>query len=352
MRIAFVSWRDLAHPQAGGSELLVDRLARGCLERGHEAALMCGGPTAPRPYRVVRIGGTYSQYLRAAVAHLGRFRDWDLVVDVENGIPFFAPLWRRGPVLCLVHHVHTDQWRQRFPAPVAAACAALEKYGLPRVYRDRPFMAISPSTAGSLAGIGVPPERIATVESGVDPPPGPSEEPDGGPLFVALGRLVPHKRVDLLFRAWAVVRPLVGGRLVVVGDGPERERLAAEVPAGAELRGRVSEEEKWSLLRRAFLLVHAAQHEGWGLVVMEAASVGVPTLAFDVRGVRDAVVDAQTGVLVDSEDELVERWVELARNGRLRRRLGAAALERARQYSWSATVDRFIELAERTVAVA
>ena len=58
MRVLFLTWRDLAHPQAGGSEVLVDRLACGLLERGHEPAVLCGGPVAPRPYPILDAGGT------------------------------------------------------------------------------------------------------------------------------------------------------------------------------------------------------------------------------------------------------------------------------------------------------
>src|SRR5215207_4680798 len=63
MRIVFVSWRDLAHPQAGGAEVVLDHLAVGLRDRGHDVALVCGGPVATRPYRVIRNGGTYSQYV-------------------------------------------------------------------------------------------------------------------------------------------------------------------------------------------------------------------------------------------------------------------------------------------------
>ena len=95
MRVLFLAWRDLAHPQAGGSEVLVDRLARGLIDRGHDAAVLCGGPVGARSYPVVDAGGTYSQYLRVPFAYHRHFSDVDLVVDVENGIPFFSPLWRR-----------------------------------------------------------------------------------------------------------------------------------------------------------------------------------------------------------------------------------------------------------------
>ncbi len=66
--ILFVAWRDLANRQAGGSEVLVDRLASGVLARGHRVTLMCGGQVAERPYRVVRNGGTYTQFVRAPFA--------------------------------------------------------------------------------------------------------------------------------------------------------------------------------------------------------------------------------------------------------------------------------------------
>jgi hypothetical protein len=106
--ILFVAWRDLANRQAGGSEVLVDRLASGVLARGHRVTLLCGGQVAERPYRVVRNGGTYTQFLRAPLAYLRHFRSYDLIVEVCNGMPFLAPLWSQRPVLCLVNHMHTS----------------------------------------------------------------------------------------------------------------------------------------------------------------------------------------------------------------------------------------------------
>ena len=90
----------------------MDRLARGCLVRGHDVRLMCGGPVGERPYPVEDLGGEFTHYLRAPIAYARKMRDRDVFVDVSNGIPFFAPLWRRRPVVCLVHHIHAAQWRR------------------------------------------------------------------------------------------------------------------------------------------------------------------------------------------------------------------------------------------------
>ena len=87
MRIVFLAWRDTAHPQAGGSEVVIDQLASRLTERGHHVELLHGGPSGTHPYRSTRIGGNYSQYLRAPFLFFRRRRGVDVVIDVENGIP-------------------------------------------------------------------------------------------------------------------------------------------------------------------------------------------------------------------------------------------------------------------------
>lgn len=349
LRFLFMAWRDLANPLAGGSEVLVDRIASGLVERGHRVHLLCGGPVGKRSYKVTSTGGAYAQYLRSPLHYLAHARDVDLVVDVVNGMPFFSSVWRRGASLCLVNHLHRDQWALWFPRPVAALGRGVESRVMPVLYRHRPFMAVSASTANSLVSVGVAPERIGIVHNGVDTidhQPAKSVEP----LFVALGRLVPHKRFDLLLRLWAAVRPLTGGRLVIAGEGPDRARIEAMPGPGVTVAGRVSKEHKEALLDAAWLLVHPAMVEGWGLVVMEAAARSTPALAFDAPGLRDSIVDGETGVLARSEDDLVRAWVALSSDRPERERMGAAACERATRFSWAATVDAFLELSVTTIA--
>ena len=351
LKITFLSWRDLAHPQAGGSEVLVNRLATACVQRGHDVALLCGGPVAERPYAVRDIGGEFGQYVRAPLAYHRHRRDSDVIVDVENGVPFFAPLWSRAPVICLVHHVHGPQWRLRFNDAIAAVGWTLESRLMPRAYRRSPFIAMSPSTADGLRQIGVRERAINVMINGVDIAPDAGRARSPEPLFLALGRLVPHKRIDLLLRAWERVRPHTGGRLVVAGDGPELERLRSLAGEGAELRGAIPEDEKARLLSEAWLLVHPAMHEGWGIVVMEAAAHGTPTLAFDVPGVRDAVERGVTGALADDEDGFVRAWLALAADEQRRNAMGRAALARAHAFSWSATTERFDAILHSVVSM-
>jgi glycosyltransferase involved in cell wall biosynthesis len=356
VRILFVAWKDLAHPKAGGSEVVVDVLARSLMARGHEVSLLCSAPVGARPYEVVPNGGMYTQYLRAPFEYARRFRDADLVVDVANGMLFYSPLWRRGPRLCLVHHVHAEQWDRYFPRPVAAAFQVVEARSLPLVYRRTHFIADSDSTVHDLLDLGVEPAHVHLMNLGVD-----VIEPDGPvarsetPMFLTLGRLAPNKRLDLLLDHWAQVGPQTGGTLVIAGDGPERDHLAARVAAepalrGVVLEGRVTEARKAELLRQAWLMVHPAEREGWGLTIIEAAQGGTPSLGYRVAGVKDAVVDGTTGVLVDTDEEFVKEWIALSQQSDRRAELGRAAAVRAREFTWERTVDDFLVAADAAIA--
>ena len=347
--ILFVAWRDLANPRAGGSEVLVDRLADGMTARGDRVTLLCGGPTAARPYQVVRSGGTYTQFLRAPLKYRRRIRDADLVVEVCNGMPFFAPLWARRPMVCLVNHVHTELWGVRLPPPLAAVGRFTETVLMPWAHRKNLFLTISPSTAASLTEIGIGKDRIRQVINGVEPPqPLTPRSPE--PMFLALGRLTDYKRIDLLLRLWERVRHVVGGRLVIAGDGPERARIEAMAGEGVVVTGRVSEEEKHRLLCAAWMLLHPAMIEGWGIVIAEAAIRGTPGIGFDVPGLRDSVVDGETGVLVRNEGQFASAWASLALDHRTREALGRAARERALRLHWSAAVEGFANVADEAIA--
>ncbi len=349
MKILFNAWRDGPHPRAGGSEMLVNALASGLHQRGHDVALLCGGPVADHAYPVIDAGGTFTQYLRAPVLYHRHLLDRDLVVDVSNGMTFFSPLWRRRPTICLVHHVHTDQWGEHFPSPIAWLGRRIESRAMPFVYRNALYVTVSTSTSDDLQALGVDPDRIRVIPQSIEAP-CPTAERSPEPLFLALGRLAHHKRIDLLLDLWEQVRAEVGGRLVIAGDGPERDRLVRRAPADVEFAGLVDEAEKRRLYSSAWLLVHPAAREGWGLVISEAASYGTPTIGFDVKGVRDAVDHGRTGLLASDERDFVALWRRLGTDAELRATLGSAARDGAMALTESATVDHFEAIAEEAVA--
>lgn len=348
--ILFVSWRDLANPLAGGSELLIHQLASGLAGRGYDVALLCGGPVEQKAlYRVKKSGGQYSQYVRTPLHYLRSFRKTDLVVEVCNGMPFLAPMWRRKPTLCLVNHVHTELWGARFNRLIAAFGRTFECEVMPRIHRNNLIVTVSESSRSSLLGIGVKEDQICVIPEGVaEPPPLCKKSPT--PHFIAVGRLVGYKRLDLLLEMWESVRRQTGGKLTIVGDGPARTRLEQMRVEGVDFTGYVSEAEKHRLMCEAWLLVHSASWEGWGLVITEAAVRGTPAVGFDVPGVHDAIVDFETGLLANDPQSFKRYWIELAQDAGLRNQFREAGLKRSLGTPWENTVDAFEQIAAEAVS--
>ena len=114
----------------------------------------------------------------------------------------------------------------------------------------------------------------------------------GEPTYLCVSALVPYKRVELAVRAFAGRR----ARLVVVGDGPERERLAALAGPNVELRGRVGDAELDRLYAAAQAIIHPAVDD-FGIVPVEALAAARPVVAFAEGGARDSVSEPETGTL-------------------------------------------------------
>jgi glycosyltransferase involved in cell wall biosynthesis len=135
-------------------------------------------------------------------------------------------------------------------------------------------------------------ERFARVP---DPAP-----PGSDPLYLCVSALVPYKRVELAVRAFGLPgrpgQPERRRRLVVVGDGADRERLARLAGPNVELRGRVDDDELVRLYASCRAVVHPALDD-FGIVPVEALAAGRPVVAFAGGGSLDSVRDGETGVL-------------------------------------------------------
>jgi glycosyltransferase involved in cell wall biosynthesis len=354
----FLNWRDSLHPQGGGSEAFVEHVARGLVESGNQVTIFCSAhENAPARseldgIRFIRRGTWRTVYFWAAVYHMtGRLGRHDVVVDVQNGVPFLSPLYCGRPVVVLVHHVHRTQWPMVFPPRAARFGWWIESRLSPWLYSRARYVAVSESTRRDLASVGVAPESITVVRNG-----GERGEPAAPkapvPTVMALGRLVPHKRVDILLRAVPGLRAEFPGlRVVVAGRGPWEDRLMAEatrlgIADAVEFTGWVDEEEKRRLLASSWVLAMPSAWEGWGLAVSEAAVQATPAVAFAVGGLTESVLDGVTGLLVDDEPEFEAALAAVLRDTEVRERLGRVARERALELSWSLTARAFEDVLE------
>ena len=349
-----LAWRDLADVEAGGSEVHADEIASRWADAGLDVVMRTSHAAGHlerarrNGYRVVRRRGRHLVFLDAPLQELlGRDGRRDGLLEVWNGLPFFTPLWARGPRATFVHHVHADMWRAVMSPGLARLGEVLEQRIAPPLYRRSTVMTPSPSSRDDIVRrLRLPPEHVVAVANGVDERFSPGGERSSTPMVLTVGRLVPHKRLDLLVRAVAAARDQVSGlQLVVVGDGYERPALEAvldelDATAWVHVLGRVSDDRLVDLYRQAWVVASASQSEGWGMTITEAAACGTPAVVTRIPGHVDVVDDGRSGLLVDAADDLTSALGRVLGDPDLRERLGRGAIERARSLSWDrAAVD-------------
>jgi glycosyltransferase involved in cell wall biosynthesis len=304
--------------------------------------------------RFIRRGGRYSVYLRAAMHVLGRPTRYDAIVDIQNGVPFWTPLLTSTPVVLLIHHVHREQWPVVFGPWRARLGWWLESRLAPVVYRGYRYVTVSEATRSELVGLGVDPAHVQVIyagndEVGVRGSLGRHEPPS----LVILGRLVPHKRVEIAIDALASLRERFPAlTLDIVGSGYWQDELRAHagrlgVTDAVLFRGFVSEATKHRLLAQASVNLMPSLKEGWGLAVVEAAAHGTPSVAFRAAGgTAESVVHGRTGLLADNPAQFADHVATLLSDPHLRDEMGAAARKYAGHFTWTATGEQFRAVVE------
>jgi phosphatidylinositol alpha-1,6-mannosyltransferase len=211
-------------------------------------------------------------------------------------------------------------------------------------------VAVSGYTAELAVGLGATPARLAVIPPGVDFNPLPSALRLRRPTVLTVSRIADrYKGHDVMVRALPLVRARVpDAQWVVVGDGPLRadiERLAAEHGVAEAIRfcGAVDNAARDRWLSRAHVFAMPSRvsddrrtGEGFGIVYLEAGVHGLPVVAGRAGGALDAVVDGETGVLVDPTDhvQVAGALSDLLTNCERAARMGAAGRERARRFGW------------------
>ena len=220
----------------------------------------------------------------------------------------------------------------------------LEARIAPKFYRRTPIVTLSDSSKRDLVeDLGFADRMVHVVPPGIDPRFTPGGVRSDRPLVVAVGRLVPVKRFEVLIPILVELKRRVPDlEAVIVGEGYRREDLEAMVAeAGAQewltLPGRIGDDALVDLYRRAWVLASVSSGEGWGMTITEAAACATPAVATRITGHVDAIVEGTTGLLGDGPDEVTDALERVLRDPDLRRRLSDAAQRHAERFTWDAT---------------
>lgn len=364
LKILVLADRDWTHPQGGGTGANVYENIVRWARWGHQVTLVAGEYPGCLPVERVtdnlvvhRMGGRGSVFPRATWAVLrGLGSDADVVFEVINGITFLTPLWLRKPCVALVNHPHRALFVGEFGRRLGRVLAAgLEELPLRLLYRRVPFLTISESAREELVTIdGIPAGHITIAYCGVGPGPLHPGRRAPDPRLLYVGRLKAYKRIEVLLD---MLIELPGVTLDIAGQGDHGETLDGEISRrglGSRVRvhGYVDEQTKADLYRQAWVHVTASMSEGWSLTVMEAALCGTPSAALSCGGLRESIVNGETGLLASDPADLTRRVRELVADPELCERLGAAALARAQTFTWERTAATSLAVVQRQAAPA
>lgn len=317
MNILILSWRGPGHPNEGGAEIATHEYAKAWVRKGHSVTLFTSYYRGAQRkefiegVEIIRRGAqTFGVHIAAFIWYVfGDHKRYDLVIDQFHGIPFFTPLYVRSKKMVLIHEVAKEVWQyNQYPFPLNLFVASIGFRVEPHIfklYRKIHFMTISKSTKADLIDWGIHKKNITIVYNGVSKPQSFIFKKNSRKTITFLGALTKDKGIEVAIDTFHYLNKnyKTDFQFWIIGKGEGwyvkylKKRVDQLTLNRVKFWGYVSEEQKFILLGKSHVLINPSVREGWGLVVIEAAEVGTPTVAFDVPGLRDSIINNKTGML-------------------------------------------------------
>lgn len=366
MRILVFSWRDPKHPLAGGAEQVMHEHMKGWIKAGHKVTLFASRFTnssveeAIDSVHIVRRG---HQYLGVQLAgffyYLNNHQKYDFVIDQFHGLPFFTPLYVKKPKLAVIQETAKKVWfLNPLPWPINLVIGILGYLGEPFIflfYKKIPFMTGSQSAKKEVTKFGIPSKNITVIPHGVIiKKPTKTFKKEKKPTIVYLGVLSKDKGAEDALKCFALLAENGDFQFWVIGKPETKQyeqkikKLVGKLELNKKVKfwGFVSQEKKFELLVKAHLLINPSAREGWGLVNIEANSMGTPVVAYCSPGLVDSVKDGLNGVLcsINTPENLAENVLKILDKKDSYETLREGAVEWSRHFTWDTSIKQSLLL--------
>lgn len=285
--------------------------------------------------------------------------------DLVHASSTSFPIPTRKPLVVTIHDLLPADHPEWYPPREQWAFRRAMSYA---VDHAEAFIVPSAFVRDSLvAAFDIEASRVTVVAEGVAPGLSADAQPrvesatrlDGAsraPYVVAVGGLIPRKNLDVVIDAIAALPACpTTPRLLIVGEGPEMERLAARAramrdPSMVQLLGRVDDARLSELLGGALGLVHPALFEGFGLTTIESMAAGIPVLAAKTGAIPEVVGDAAVLLAPDDADAWADALARLSTDDDWREELRIRGRARSSLFSWSRAAAETDEVYQRVLA--
>lgn len=348
MKILILNWRDTKNPLSGGAEIVTLEHAKAWVKAGNTVTWFASHFSGAKNeeyidgVKLIRRGGPLSVYLFAPFFYLFSGKTFDIVIDEIHGIPFFTPLYVKKPKIAFIHEIAGEIWDYMYPFPFNTIGKILESCYL-SLYKNIHFWTDAQSTITELISKGIIGKNCVAIPcpiSNAIVATVPIKEKNLTCIFVS--RLVKMKGVERVLEAFSfILEKDPKAMLWVVGGGDLAylkylQTKVKHLGTSVHFFGKVSDNEKLALMGKAHILLHASVKEGWGLVVLEAASQGTPSVVYNVAGLKDSVKDQQTGIVLkeNSPYEMAKQTLQLYEDKKLYKKYQENGLAWVKSLTW------------------
>ncbi len=364
MNILILNWRDPKNPKSGGAEIVTMEHAKAWVKKGHNVTWFTSSFDKSKKQEkidnvnIVRRGNFLTVFLYAPLFYLsrqsGRGGGFDVVIDEIHGLPFFTPVFVRKPKIAFIHEVADEIWDYMYPFPINKIGKIIEPLLL-QPYKNIKFMTVSDSTKKILIRVGIKAGNIFVINNGVgEKPLSYLPKKENIPTFIFVSRVVKMKGIEEVVRAFFyILKELKDARLWIVGDGEKKyvkelkETMHSfSISTKVKFFGRVEDNKKLELMRKSHLLLHASVKEGWGLVIIEAASQGTPSVVYNVSGLKDSVKNGKTGIVLEENNakEMAKEAINLIKNKKKYESFQKNGILWAKNLTWERATRQSLEL--------
>lgn len=353
MNILVFSWRDPKHPLAGGAEQVMHEHMKGWVSAGHKVTLFSSQPGNLKTEEEIDGVGIIRkgfQYLGVQVAglfyYLKNKENFDFIVDQFHGVPFFTPIYSRKPKIAVIQEPARDVWlKNHLPFPINLIVGILGFLFEPiffLFYKKVPFMTGSDSAKKDLSRYGISQKQIYVVPHGVilsTLKPEVNLEDKRNRTISFLGVLSKDKGVEDAIKCFLLLKEDFCFWIIGKGEDKAYERKIKNLakPLGGRIKfwGFVDESKKFKLLSQSYLLVNPSVHEGWGLVNIEANSVGTPVIAYKSAGLIDSVKDGVSGIICEKDPvSMAKAILSVVNDSRKYKNLVYGAVRWSKNFNW------------------
>ena len=313
-KVIWLNHRDLLHPRAGGAERTIYEISRRLVGRGYQVSwLSTKSPGLPSHEKIegidiYRLGGNITAHIRDILFENRQSEGTVVVDDLAHVVPWMSERFGKLPGTAFFRHLHQRTLDGQLPGPKGSILKRIEKT-YPLLYKKWPFVTESKQGVRDLEELGISPDRIVRIPPGVDLERLQPKEKFTEPSLVYFGGLRDYKRPwEALYLLKELKEDYPDIKLRVSGEGPSlnsMRSLAGKLELGnnVEFMGRLDNEHLFDIVARSWLNLHFSVAEGWGYSILEASACGTPTVAYDVPGVNEAIINGTNGFIVDELEQ-------------------------------------------------